>query len=80
MAELLQPLQPLLLFLLLFSSVCGRDGGPSIFKPNSLFSLGRVKKNEVNYRMEEAKILDKIMGPDSYDARIRPSGINGTGV
>ena len=29
--------------------------------------------------MEEAKILDKIMGPDSYDARIRPSGINGTG-
>ena len=38
-----------------------------------------MKKNEVNYRMEEAKILDKIMGPDSYDARIRPSGINGTG-
>ena len=71
----------------------GRDGGASVFKPNSLFSLGRLKKQaqvrkkvavanmffEVNYRKEEAKILDSVMGSTVYDSRIRPSGINGTG-
>ena len=30
-------------------------------------------------RQEEKKILDKVMGADIYDARIRPSGINKTG-
>jgi hypothetical protein len=32
-----------------------------------------------NYREREKVILDKILGPGSYDSRIRPSGINGTG-
>jgi len=78
MGDPLHPLHPLLLFILLFSSVCGRDGGASVFKPNSLFSLGRMKKAQVNYRKEEAKILDSVMGASVYDSRIRPSGINGT--
>ena len=34
---------------------------------------------QVNYRKEEAKILDSVMGATVYDSRIRPSGINGTG-
>ena len=34
---------------------------------------------QVNYRKEEAKILDSVMGTTVYDSRIRPSGINGTG-
>merc|ERR1719323_594365 len=36
------------------------------------------KKQEVNYRKEEKKILDLVMGPSVYDARIRPSGMNNT--
>jgi len=41
---------------------------------------GRVdlKKKEVNYREEEKKILDSVLGPAVYDKRIRPSGINST--
>ena len=35
---------------------------------------------EVNYREEEKKILDMVMGPDVYDKRIRPSGLNSTGT
>ena len=31
-------------------------------------------------RAEEKKILDSVMGPAVYDSRIRPSGINGTGI
>lgn len=34
---------------------------------------------KVNYREKEKDVLDKILGQGSYDARIRPSGINGTG-
>jgi len=37
-----------------------------------------MKKPQVNYRKEEAKILDSVMGTTVYDSRIRPSGINGT--
>jgi len=33
----------------------------------------------VNYREEEKKILDSILGKQVYDNRIRPSGLNGTG-
>ena len=52
-----------------------------MFKPNSLFSLGRAKKPVVNFRFEEKKILDSVMGSSSgYDSRIRPNGINGTGT
>jgi anionic glutamate receptor len=36
-------------------------------------------KKEVNYREEEKKILDSVLGPSVYDKRIRPSGINSTG-
>lgn len=34
---------------------------------------------KVNYRHKEKEVLDQILGPGSYDARIRPSGVNGTG-
>ncbi|XP_014282876.1 glutamate-gated chloride channel isoform X2 [Halyomorpha halys] len=33
---------------------------------------------KINYREKEKQVLDQILGPASYDARIRPSGINGT--
>ena len=33
----------------------------------------------INYREEEKKILDSILGKEVYDNRIRPSGLNGTG-
>merc|ERR1719189_2036087 len=35
-------------------------------------------KAKTNFRAEEKKILDSVMGPAVYDSRIRPSGINGT--
>jgi len=35
---------------------------------------------QINYREEEKKILDSILGKDVYDNRIRPSGHNGTGM
>jgi len=38
----------------------------------------QLRKSEVNYRQEEKKILDTVMGPSVYDARIRPSGMNDT--
>ena len=34
----------------------------------------------INYREEEKRILDEILGKGVYDNRIRPSGTNGTGV
>ncbi|XP_025201732.1 glutamate-gated chloride channel isoform X3 [Melanaphis sacchari] len=33
---------------------------------------------KVNFRHKEKEVLDQILGPGSYDARIRPSGVNGT--
>ncbi|KAF7394820.1 hypothetical protein HZH66_007994 [Vespula vulgaris] len=33
---------------------------------------------KVNYREKEKQVLDNILGPGRYDARIRPSGENGT--
>lgn len=33
----------------------------------------------INFREKEKKVLDQILGAGKYDARIRPSGINGTG-
>ena len=33
----------------------------------------------INYREEEKRILDEILGKGVYDNRIRPSGTNGTG-
>jgi hypothetical protein len=39
----------------------------------------RANSAKVNFREKEKKILDQILGQGKYDARIRPSGINGTG-
>lgn len=33
----------------------------------------------MNFREKEKQVLDNILGPGRYDARIRPSGENGTG-
>ncbi|XP_040565593.1 glutamate-gated chloride channel isoform X1 [Lepeophtheirus salmonis] len=41
-------------------------------------SLRQVQRGPINYREEEKKILDNILGKDVYDNRIRPSGRNGT--
>ncbi|XP_075223267.1 glycine receptor alpha 1 isoform X2 [Lycorma delicatula] len=35
-------------------------------------------QQKINYREKEKQVLDQILGPGSYDARIRPSGVNGT--
>lgn len=35
---------------------------------------------KINFREKEKKVLDQILGAGKYDARIRPSGINGTGM
>merc|ERR1719189_2129785 len=35
-------------------------------------------KAKTNFRAEEKRILDSVMGSTVYDSRIRPSGINGT--
>ena len=37
-------------------------------------------QKEINYRQEEKKILDSVLGKDNYDKRIRPSGLNSTGM
>ncbi|CAB3363753.1 Hypothetical predicted protein [Cloeon dipterum] len=34
--------------------------------------------DKVNFREKEKQVLDQILGPGRYDARIRPSGVNGT--
>ncbi len=46
---------------------------------NSLQKRFRERSKEINYREEEKKILDSVMGLDVYDKRIRPSGLNSTG-
>ncbi|XP_017781660.1 PREDICTED: glutamate-gated chloride channel isoform X2 [Nicrophorus vespilloides] len=33
---------------------------------------------KINFREKEKEVLDQILGPGRYDARIRPSGLNGT--
>ncbi|XP_049808897.1 glutamate-gated chloride channel isoform X5 [Schistocerca nitens] len=35
-------------------------------------------QQKMNFREKEKQVLDQILGPGRYDARIRPSGINGT--
>ena len=65
-----------------------QDGGSSFGIPyeenfNALFSCRCDSKGEgkakVNFREKEKQVLDQILGPGRYDARIRPSGENGTG-
>lgn len=43
------------------------------------FVCCRCNQGKVNFREKEKQVLDQILGPGRYDARIRPSGINGTG-
>ncbi|KAL7039176.1 hypothetical protein ACKWTF_009826 [Chironomus riparius] len=43
-----------------------------------LCSASLANNPRVNFREKEKKILDQILGQGKYDARIRPSGINGT--
>ncbi|XP_049964237.1 glutamate-gated chloride channel isoform X8 [Schistocerca serialis cubense] len=38
----------------------------------------RCTQQKMNFREKEKQVLDQILGPGRYDARIRPSGINGT--
>lgn len=48
--------------------------------PNPHSSFPRcMNGGKINFREKEKQILDQILGPGRYDARIRPSGINGTG-
>ncbi|KAL6260931.1 hypothetical protein P5V15_008459 [Pogonomyrmex californicus] len=37
-----------------------------------------TREIKVNFREKEKQVLDNILGPGRYDARIRPSGENGT--
>ena len=40
----------------------------------------RRENRQMNFRMEEKKVLDRILGKGEYDPRIRPAGIyNNTG-
>lgn len=51
------------------------DDGDCVYTANSQHRC----QPKVNYRQKEKEVLDQILGPGSYDARIRPSGVNGTG-
>ncbi|XP_055544949.1 glutamate-gated chloride channel isoform X3 [Wyeomyia smithii] len=50
----------------------------AIFYFACLCSASLANNAKVNFREKEKKILDQILGSGKYDARIRPSGINGT--
>ncbi|XP_050086010.1 glutamate-gated chloride channel isoform X3 [Anopheles aquasalis] len=50
----------------------------AIFYFACLCSASLANNAKVNFREKEKKILDQILGAGKYDARIRPSGINGT--
>ncbi|XP_019886564.1 glutamate-gated chloride channel isoform X9 [Ooceraea biroi] len=43
-----------------------------------LLHPSRCTQAKVNFREKEKQVLDNILGPGRYDARIRPSGENGT--
>jgi len=65
-----------LLTLLLSTPSCGV--GKKNPRRGIFHGFGKPKSGKVNYREEEKKILDTVMGTEIYDARIRPSGINST--
>ncbi|KYM77836.1 Glutamate-gated chloride channel [Atta colombica] len=50
-----------------------------IIPTTSLVHSSRCTQPKVNFREKEKQVLDNILGPGRYDARIRPSGENGTG-
>jgi len=62
--------------LILFLDICGGDTGRN--NPRTLLLRNYESPVKVNFRAEEKKILDTVMGPSVYDSRIRPAGINGT--
>ncbi|XP_015112271.1 glutamate-gated chloride channel [Diachasma alloeum] len=43
-----------------------------------LLHFSRCSPGKVDYRAKEKEVLDDILGEKKYDARIRPSGENGT--
>ena len=45
----------------------------------NIFTRRYKKPKETNYRQIEKQILDDVLGPKVYDARIRPAGENSTG-
>ncbi|KAJ6635008.1 Glutamate-gated chloride channel, partial [Pseudolycoriella hygida] len=49
-----------------------------IFYLACLCSASLANNAKINFREKEKKVLDQILGQGKYDARIRPSGINGT--
>uniref|UniRef100_A0A182VYU6 Uncharacterized protein n=1 Tax=Anopheles minimus TaxID=112268 RepID=A0A182VYU6_9DIPT len=61
---------------------CGRQQAHALRKDNGADNGQAATANnaKVNFREKEKKILDQILGAGKYDARIRPSGINGTGT
>jgi len=56
--------------------ICGGDTGKNL--PKTLLLRKYESPAKVNFRAEEKRILDSVMGPAVYDSRIRPAGINGT--
>lgn len=45
-----------------------------------IYMRSRCTNVKINFREKEKEVLDQILGnPGRYDARIRPSGVNGTG-
>ncbi|KAI9581195.1 hypothetical protein GQX74_013782 [Glossina fuscipes] len=50
----------------------------ALFYFASLCSASLANNAKINFREKEKKVLDQILGAGKYDARIRPSGINGT--
>ncbi|KAF7268527.1 hypothetical protein GWI33_018401 [Rhynchophorus ferrugineus] len=49
-----------------------------IFLPAFYFTTCLCLNPKINFREKEKEVLDQILGPGRYDARIRPSGVNGT--
>ncbi|XP_060536946.1 glutamate-gated chloride channel isoform X1 [Cylas formicarius] len=50
------------------------------FLPALYFTTCLGSSPKINFREKEKEVLDQILGPGRYDARIRPSGVNGTVV
>ncbi|XP_015512330.1 glycine receptor alpha 1 isoform X2 [Neodiprion pinetum] len=51
---------------------------PLVVLLTTLLHPSRCTSGKVNFREKEKQVLDNILGPGRYDARIRPSGENGT--
>jgi len=66
---------------MILSKACLRKITKLISRLTALLSLllRRCTQAKVNFREKEKQVLDNILGPGRYDARIRPSGENGTG-